>query len=52
MDMNTGGLFAVKRIRFDPNNAMQSSIIKDLQSEIEILSKLDHPNIVRYMGSE
>lgn len=51
-DVNTGELFAVKRIFFNPNNKAQTRFINELESEVSILSGIKSKHIVRYFGSE
>ncbi|CAG9321705.1 unnamed protein product [Blepharisma stoltei] len=51
-DNETGELFAVKRIFFNPENTPQAQFINAYKNEINILKDLDHKHIVRYYGSE
>ncbi|OMJ94223.1 hypothetical protein SteCoe_2711 [Stentor coeruleus] len=51
-DVNTGELFAVKRIFFNPNNRAQTKYISDLEAEVSILRGMKNKHIVRYLGSE
>ena len=51
-DINSGELFAVKRILFNPNNKTQASFIKTLEDEVRILQGLHRKHIVKYLGSE
>jgi mitogen-activated protein kinase kinase kinase 3 len=46
MNRKTGTLMAVKSIAVGP------AVIKDIQTEIDLLKSLDHINIVRYLGAE
>lgn len=48
LDLDTGILMAVKEIRFDQSSMKE---IKALRDEIEIMKKLDHPNITQYLGT-
>lgn len=48
----TGELFAVKRLLFNPENQAQNEFVRNLQTEINVLSKLQHPKVVQYLGSE
>jgi len=41
----TGAFVAIKKFEFGSNN------IKAVLTELELLSKLDHPNIVKYLGA-
>ena len=52
LNKNTGEVMAVKRVPiydFKATNTLEK--IKALELEIEILSQLNHKNIVRYIGS-
>ena len=51
-EVNTGELFAVKRILFNPSNKSQSMFISELDSEIRILRGIKNKHIVKYLGSE
>jgi serine/threonine protein kinase len=46
MNKKTGTLMAVKSI------SVSSAVMKDIQTEIDLLKSLDHINIVRYLGAE
>ena len=48
----TGEIFAVKRLLYNPDNTSQAEFVKQLEVEVRILSRLSHPNIVQYRGSE
>lgn len=60
LNLLTGELMAVKRVslpRFlpcDSSNLRGSSLnkLETLHSEVELLRNLNHPNIVRYIGSQ
>lgn len=51
-DVNSGELFAVKRILFNPGNKAQANFIKDLEEEVRILQGVHHKHVVKYLGSE
>ena len=53
MDMNTGSLIAVKEIRMDgiSDEKQKQDVKTQLQAEVELMRKLDHVNIVRYLGT-
>jgi serine/threonine protein kinase len=44
------GLMAIKVLRIPSKN--KSSIVEELQREIDLMRSLNHPNIVRYLGAE
>ena len=46
MNKKTGTLMAVKSI------SVSAAVMKDIQTEIDLLKSLDHINIVRYLGAE
>jgi tRNA A-37 threonylcarbamoyl transferase component Bud32 len=50
-DVETQEVFTVKRTSVRPDSARQQSIAR-LESEEKIMRSLDHPNIVRLIGSE
>ena len=52
LDVNSGELFAVKRILFNPNNKAQTSFVQTLEDEVNILQSLHSKHIVKYLGSE
>lgn len=47
LDQSTGALFAVKCVKGD--NAKDA---RELQAEIRVMRRLQHPHIVRYLGAE
>ena len=51
-DVNTGEIFAVKRILFNPSNKFQCKFIQDFEAEVEILRGIHNKYVVRYLGSE
>lgn len=51
-DVDTGELFAVKRMFFNPNNKIQTKFVSDLDSEVRILKGMKNKHIVKYLGSE
>jgi hypothetical protein len=51
-DVDTGELFAVKRMFFNPVNKMQAKFVSDLDSEVRILKGMKNKRIVKYLGSE
>ena len=52
INIDTGKIFAVKRLFYNPNSDEQQKLIDLLLSEVSTLEKLDHPHIVKYLGSE
>ena len=49
LDLDTGGLIAIKQIHFSRED---EDMMNDLKSELEFLRKLHHPNLVRYLGTK
>ena len=47
----TGGLFAVKSVWLNGHGDQTHKVVADTEAEIGLLSKLDHQNIVKYLGS-
>lgn len=52
INIDSGKIFAVKRLFFNPENFHQQTFINSLLQEVSILQRLKHPHIVRYLGSE
>ncbi|KAF1994000.1 Pkinase-domain-containing protein [Amniculicola lignicola CBS 123094] len=57
MNITTGELIAVKQVEVNTKAAGQDKdkmkeLVKSLDSEIETMQFLDHPNIVQYLGCE
>ena len=52
MNNDTGELFAVKQLEIDmsSDDKTRKSILS-FQQEVEVMRKLNHPNIVRYLGT-
>ncbi|KAF5738202.1 Mitogen-activated protein kinase kinase kinase 5 isoform 2 [Tripterygium wilfordii] len=48
----TGALCAMKEVELFPDDPKSAECIRQLEQEIKVLSKLKHPNIVQYYGSE
>ena len=51
-DVDSGELFAVKRMFFNPVNKIQAKLVTDLDSEVRILKGMKNKHIVKYLGSE
>ena len=49
MNTVTGSLIAIKEMIFSESNVHQ---VQELNREIDVMKNLDHPNIVKYLGTE
>lgn len=55
LNNSTGELVAVKQVSFAKDEALQGRVsehVKALRAEVEMLKKIKHENIVRYLGTE
>lgn len=50
INLDTGGLMAVKEIRFHDSQSIK--IVPSIKDEMTILEMLNHPNVVQYYGVE
>ncbi|KAL1563241.1 mitogen-activated protein kinase kinase kinase [Salvia divinorum] len=48
----TGALCAMKEVEILPEDVKSQESMRQLEQEIKVLSKMKHPNIVQYYGSE
>ncbi|OWM89009.1 hypothetical protein CDL15_Pgr016393 [Punica granatum] len=51
-NLETGALCAMKEVELFPDDPKSIECMKQLEQEIKVLSRLKHPNIVQYYGSE
>ncbi|KAJ7958117.1 mitogen-activated protein kinase kinase kinase YODA-like [Quillaja saponaria] len=51
-NLETGASCAMKEVDLIPDDPKSAECIKQLEQEIKVLRQLDHPNIVRYYGSQ
>jgi len=52
LDQRTGMIFAVKEIRIDKRLGTDIKFKKDIETELGILTELQHPHIVLYLGHD
>lgn len=52
ISISSGKIFAVKRLLYNSMSVPQLQFINSLKQEMEVLEKLKHPHIVKFMGSE
>ncbi|KAJ7966661.1 mitogen-activated protein kinase kinase kinase YODA-like [Quillaja saponaria] len=52
INRETGASCAMKEVDLIPNDPKSAECIKQLEQEIKVLRQLEHPNIVKYFGSE
>jgi thiamine kinase-like enzyme len=52
MNINNGGLIAIKQIPIKGNKNKKTSALKEVIKEINLMKSLNHENIVRYLGAE
>eukprot|EP00163_Fabomonas_tropica_P004081 TRINITY_DN1361_c1_g1_i1.p1 TRINITY_DN1361_c1_g1~~TRINITY_DN1361_c1_g1_i1.p1 ORF type:complete len:844 (-),score=166.08 TRINITY_DN1361_c1_g1_i1:35-2566(-) len=50
LELGTGQMLAVKQVEYDPRDKQLSEDVTSLILEIRILQRLQHENIVRYLG--
>eukprot|EP00658_Telonema_sp_P-2_P062512 TRINITY_DN51186_c0_g1_i1.p1 TRINITY_DN51186_c0_g1~~TRINITY_DN51186_c0_g1_i1.p1 ORF type:complete len:405 (+),score=98.59 TRINITY_DN51186_c0_g1_i1:166-1380(+) len=51
LDLRTGRLIAVKQVKIGKTEA-EDGELKNLEREVQLLQLLDHPNIIKYLGTE
>ncbi|EGW35671.1 uncharacterized protein SPAPADRAFT_69833 [Spathaspora passalidarum NRRL Y-27907] len=51
VNLDTGGVMAVKEIRFHDSQSIKS-IVPSIKEEMTVLEMLNHPNVVQYFGVE
>lgn len=51
VNLDTGGIMAVKEIRFHDSQSIKS-IVPQIKEEMTVLEMLNHPNVVQYFGVE
>ena len=51
VNLDTGGVMAVKEIRFHDSQSIKS-IVPQIKEEMTVLEMLNHPNVVQYFGVE
>lgn len=52
INIESGKIFAIKRLFYNPASQQQVSFIDNILQEIKVLQKLWHGHIVKYLGSE
>eukprot|EP00002_Diphylleia_rotans_P025598 TRINITY_DN5066_c0_g1_i1.p1 TRINITY_DN5066_c0_g1~~TRINITY_DN5066_c0_g1_i1.p1 ORF type:complete len:658 (-),score=147.29 TRINITY_DN5066_c0_g1_i1:94-2067(-) len=52
LNMDTGELIAVKQIPLVQSGSQESKALSALAHEVNLMKSLQHPNIVRYLGSQ
>ena len=52
INIDTGEIFAIKKVYFNSGNSQQVQFIQALEQELSILKKLKSPHIVEYKGCE
>lgn len=53
MNIKTWNIFAIKKLNLvSVNTGIDKEVITKLKKEITIYKKLEHENIVKYIGSE